>query len=112
MSRSAGTRAAPRLPPSSFDGADDDQLNQPLVGVRDPPVTSRARALGAVSPVAAVKRWLPSACLHLVHCSSSREGTITVTDGIAMVHYGLKSSLVSREGHCRLGRFDDGAHCL
>ena len=100
-----GARAAPRL--SLFDGADAraDQ-DQPLVGVATTWNEAAPCNIALSRQAQAAKKGVAAAS------GTPREfTTITVTDGIAMGHEGMKSSLISREiiadsveltmrGHC------------
>ena len=100
-----GARAAPRL--SLFDGADREQIeDQPLVGVATTWNEAAPCNIALSRQAQAVKKGVAAAK------GTPREfTTITVTDGIAMGHEGMKSSLISREiiadsveltmrGHC------------
>src|ERR671931_2400599 len=87
-------------------GLTDEQINQPLVGVATtwneaaPCNIALARQAQAAKKGVAAARGTP------------REfTTITVTDGIAMGHAGMKSSLVSREGIADSVELTMRGHC-
>src|SRR5579862_1909079 len=87
-------------------GLSEEQINQPLVGVATTWNEAAPCNIALSRQAQAVKKGVASAA------GTPREfTTITVTDGIAMGHEGMKSSLVSREiiadsveltmrGHC------------
>src|SRR5438876_3115788 len=87
-------------------GLTEEQINQPLVGVATTWNEAAPCNIALSRQAQAVKKGVASAA------GTPREfTTITVTDGIAMGHEGMKSSLVSREiiadsveltmrGHC------------
>jgi dihydroxy-acid dehydratase len=103
------TQGPERAPHRSFlyaMGVSEDQINQPLVGVASCWNEAAPCNISLMRQAQAVKKGVASAN------GTPREFcTITVTDGIAMGHQGMKASLVSREviadsveltmrGHC------------
>ena len=103
---SVGAKSAPHRSYYYAMGMTEEEINQPLVGV----VTTWNEAapcnIALARQAQSAKRGVKE------HQGTPREfTTITVTDGIAMGHAGMKSSLVSREvipdsieltmrGHC------------
>jgi len=87
-------------------GLTEEQINQPLVGVATTWNEAAPCNIALSRQAQAVKKGVAAA-----HGTPREFTTITVTDGIAMGHAGMKSSLVSREviadsveltmrGHC------------
>ncbi len=87
-------------------GLTDEEIHQPLVGVATCWNEAAPCNIALMRQAQAVKKGVASA-----HGTPREFTTITVTDGIAMGHEGMKSSLVSREviadsveltmrGHC------------
>src|SRR5271155_3203845 len=87
-------------------GLTEEQINQPLVGVATTWNEAAPCNIALARQAQAVKKGVAAA-----HGTPREFTTITVTDGIAMGHAGMKSSLVSREviadsteltvrGHC------------
>jgi dihydroxy-acid dehydratase len=87
-------------------GVSEEQLNQPLIGVASCWNEAAPCNISLMRQAQAVKKGVSAA-----HGTPREFCTITVTDGIAMGHQGMKASLVSREviadsveltmrGHC------------
>ena len=103
------TEGAARAPHRSYYyamGLTSDQIHQPLVGVATCWNEAAPCNISLMRQAQAVKKGVASA-----HGTPREFTTITVTDGIAMGHEGMKSSLVSRDvitdsveltmrGHC------------
>lgn len=88
--QSAGSRAMLRAV-----GLDDDDWNKPQIGI--------ANAWNEVTPCNASLRRLATSAKKGVRDAGGvalEFGTITVSDGIAMGHEGMRASLVSREVIC------------
>ena len=83
-------------------GLTTEQIHQPFVGVATCWNEAAPCNIALMRQAQAVKKGVAAAG------GTPREFcTITVTDGIAMGHDGMKSSLPSREVHRRFGRTDD-----
>ena len=103
---SVGPEKAPHRSYYYAMGMTEEEINQPLVGVVSTWNEAAPCNIALARQAQAAKRGVRE------HAGTPREfTTITVTDGIAMVHAGMKSSLVSREviadsieltvrGHC------------
>jgi len=103
---SVGPEKAPHRSYYYAMGMTEEEINQPLVGVVSTWNEAAPCNIALARQAQAAKRGVRE------HAGSPREfTTITVTDGIAMGHAGMKSSLVSREviadsieltvrGHC------------
>ena len=103
------TKGPQRAPHRSYlyaMGLTEDQINQPLVGVATCWNEAAPCNISLMRQAQAVKKGVASA-----HGTPREFTTITVTDGIAMGHQGMKASLVSRDviadtveltmrGHC------------
>ena len=103
------TEGAERAPHRSYlyaMGLEKEQIHQPLVGVVSTWNESAPCNISLRRQAQAAKKGVNAA-----HGTPREFTTITVTDGIAMGHQGMKSSLVSREviadsveltmrGHC------------
>ena len=85
-------RSGRRTAPSLFDGAVDREIDQPIIGV--------ATCWNEAAPcnIALTRQAKRGQDGVAAAGGTAREFiTITVTDGIAMGHEGMRSSLVSRE---------------
>jgi dihydroxy-acid dehydratase len=87
-------------------GLSEEQINQPLVGVATTWDEAAPCTIALARQAQAAKKGVAAA-----HGTPREFTTITVTDGIAMGHAGMKASLISREviadsveltmrGHC------------
>lgn len=103
---SVGPKSAPHRSYYYAMGMTEEEINQPLIGVATTWNEAAPCNISLARQAQAAKRGVRD------HAGSPREfTTITVTDGIAMGHAGMKASLVSREviadsieltmrGHC------------
>ena len=103
---SVGPKSAPHRSYYYAMGMTEEEINQPLVGVVSTWNEAAPCNIALARQAQSAKRGVKD------HAGTPREfTTITVTDGIAMGHAGMKSSLVSREviadsieltvrGHC------------
>src|SRR6201993_712841 len=87
-------------------GLTEEQINQPIVGVATTWNEAAPCNIALARQAQAAKKGVAAAG------GTPREfTTITVTDGIAMGHAGMKSSLVSREGNADSVEPTMRAHC-